>query len=101
MNIFLLIILMMVVTYIPRMIPSLVCDKLRFGKKFKKFLELIPYTAMTSLIFPWVISVDPDMWIVGVIGAFVAVALSLIKKMPVALVVVAAVIVDMIVYLFI
>ena len=101
MNIFLLIILMMVVTYIPRMIPSLVCDKLRFGKKFKKFLELIPYTAMTSLIFPGVISVDPDMWIVGVIGAFVAVALSLIKKMPVALVVVAAVIVDMIVYLFI
>ena len=38
MNVLLLIFLMMVVTYLPRMIPSLVCDKLHFGRKFKKFL---------------------------------------------------------------
>ena len=98
MNILLLILLMMIVTYLPRMIPSLVCDKLHFGRKFKKFLELIPYAAMTALVFPGVISVDPDMWIIGVAGALVAVLLSLVKKMPVALVVVAAVLADMVIY---
>ena len=99
MNVLLLILLMMIVTYIPRMIPSLMCDKLHFGKKFQKFLELIPYAAMTALIFPGVVSVDPDRWYIGVVGALVAVLLSLVKKMPVALVVVAAVLTDMVIYL--
>ena len=99
MNVLLLIFLMMVVTYLPRMIPSLVCDKLHFGRKFKKFLELIPYAAMTALVFTGVISVVPDMWIIGVAGALVAVLLSLVKKMPVALVVVAAGLADMVIYL--
>ena len=58
MNVLLLILFMMIVTYVPRMVPSLVCDKLRFGKKFKKFLELIPYAAMTALVFPGIISVS-------------------------------------------
>ena len=101
MNIFLLILLMMIVTYIPRMVPSLICDKLHFGKRFKKFLELIPYTAMTALILPGVISVDPEHLSVGIVGALVAVLLSLIKKIPVALVVVAAVLADMVIYIFI
>ena len=79
MNILLLILLMMLVTYIPRMLPSLITDKLRFNKKFKKYLELIPYTAMAALIFPGVISVDANMWFVGVLGALVAILLSLIK----------------------
>ena len=38
MNILLLILLMMLVTYIPRMVPSLITDKLQPSKKFKKFL---------------------------------------------------------------
>ena len=98
MNVLLLILLMMIVTYIPRMIPSLLCDRLHFGKKFKKFLELIPYAAMTALVFPGVITVDPERWHIGLVGAVVAVLLSLIKKMPVALVVVAAVLADMVIY---
>ena len=99
MNVLLLILLMMIVTYIPRMIPSLICDKLHFGSSFKKFLELVPYTAMTALIFPGVISVDPAHLSVGIVGALVAVLLSLIKKIPVALVVVAAVLADMVIYI--
>ena len=101
MNVLLLILFMMIVTYVPRMVPSLVCDKLRFGKKFKKFLELIPYAAMTALVFPGIISVDPDRWYIGIVGAAVAILLSLIKKMPVALVVVAAVLADMAIYVVI
>ena len=101
MNIFILILLMMLVTYIPRMLPSQITDKLHIGKKFRKYLELIPYTAMAALIFPGVISVDANMWFVGVLGALVAIMLSLIKKMPGVLVVVGAVLADMLLYYFI
>ncbi len=101
MNILLLIFLMMLVTYIPRMLPSLITDKLRIGKKFRKYLELIPYTAMAALIFPGIISVDQNLWYIGVVGAIVAILLSLIKKIPVVLVVIAAVLADMALYYFI
>lgn len=98
MNNFLLIVCMLVVTYIPRMIPSLLTDKIKFGKKFKKYLELIPYAAMAALIFPGVIGVDGEHWIIGAAGALVAILLSLIKKMPIAVVVIAAVVTDMLIY---
>ena len=101
MNIPLLILGMALVTYLPRLIPSLILDKVGFGKRFEKFISLIPYTAMAALIFPGVIGVDEKLWIIGVAGAAVAVALSLIKKMPLALVVIAAVLTDMAIYYFI
>ncbi len=101
MNKLLLIFFMMVVTYLPRVIPSILCDKLKFGKKFKKFLELIPYAAMTALIFPGVLSADPNNWIIGAVGAVVAVLLALVKKIPIALIVVAAVLADMAMYLIV
>ena len=98
MSIYLLIFCMMLVTYIPRMLPSLFTDKLCIGKRFRKYLEFIPYTAMAALIFPGVVGVDENMWIVGVAGALVAVALSLVKKMPLTVVVIAAVLTDMVIY---
>ena len=101
MNYFLLIFCMMLVTYIPRMLPSLITDKLHFGKKFKKFLDLVPYAAMSALIFLGVIGVDENLWFVGVAGAAVAVLLSLVKKMPLTVVVIAAVLTDMAIYYFI
>ena len=98
MNIYLLIFCMMLVTYIPRMLPSLITDRLVIGMKFRKYLELIPYTAMAALIFPGVLFVDEGMLAVGAVGALVAILLSLIKKMPLTVVVVAAVLADMAVY---
>ena len=101
MNVYLLIILMMLVTYIPRMLPSQITDRLHIGRKFRKYLELIPYTAMTALIFPGIISVDEKLWYIGVVGAVVAILLSLIKKIPIVLVVIGAVLADMALYYFI
>ncbi len=98
MRIYILIILMMLVTYIPRAIPSLVVDKLKFPTKFEKFLGLIPYTAMAALIFPGVLGVDPGRWYIGVVGGAVAVILSMIRKMPVALTVIASVAAVMLMY---
>ena len=55
-KIILLIAGMAAVTYIPRLVPSLFMGRVRLSPKFEKFLRLIPYTAMASLIFPGVLS---------------------------------------------
>ena len=100
MNIALLIFGMALVTYIPRVIPAFVVDKIRFGKRLGKFINLIPYTAMTALIVPGIFNMDAKHWYVGAIGGAVAILLSCIKKIPSAVVVLASVLVVMVVYLF-
>ena len=77
-------------TYIPRMLPALFMDKI--------FLQLIPYTAMASLIFPAILYVDENMWI-GVVAGVVAVIAAL-KKLPVIGVVLWSVIAFVILYMF-
>ncbi len=101
MNIALLILGMALVTYLPRVIPAFVVDKLRFGKRFGKFINLIPFTAMTALIVPGVFSVDASRWYIGALGGAVAVILACIKKMPSAAVVLVSVLAVMATYLFI
>lgn len=58
-DILLLIAGMTLVTYIPRMLPAVLLEKLHFGPKVEKFLQLIPYTAMAALVFPGVVTLDP------------------------------------------
>lgn len=92
---------MMIVTYGVRLLPSFVTDKIKVGPKIEKFLTLIPFTALGALIFPGVLSVDadPTKWYIGAIGGVVAIALSLIKKMPTAVTVVLSVLVVMLFYI--
>ena len=97
-NIFVLMVGMMVVTYIPRAIPAVLVDKLKFGPKVEKFLRLIPYTAMSALIFPGVLTVDANP-VIGIVGGVVA-ALLAWKKQPVMTCVLAAIAADFILYLF-
>ena len=101
MNIALLILGMALVTYLPRVIPSFVVDKLKFGKRFGRFINLIPFTAMTALIVPGVFSTDPQRWYVGLVGGVVAVALACVKKFPSAVVVIASVASVMLTYVLI
>lgn len=92
MNYLLLSIFMMLVTVIPRIAPGFLLERVTLGKRAKKFLNLIPFTAMSALIFPGVLSVDTlGRWYIGLIGALIAIGLSLIKKMPSALVVILSV----------
>lgn len=99
MNIAILILGMCLVTYLPRVIPSFIVDKIRFSGRLEKFINLIPYTAMTALIVPGILSVDSSRWYIGVVGGAVAIALSCIKKIPSALVVLCSVAAVMITYL--
>ncbi len=101
MNLLVLSLLMMLVTIVPRILPGFLLDKIKLGKKAEKFLNLIPFTAMSALIFPGVLSTDPDRMWIGALGAVIAIVLSLIKKIPTAIVVVATVLALAGVYLII
>ena len=90
---------MMLVTYIPRLIPLILTDKMKFSGKFEKFLKLIPYTAMSALIFPGVFTVDVNP-LVGIVGAGVAGILAWFKC-PVMVCVLAAIAADFLLYLVI
>lgn len=85
-------------TYIPRMLPALFMDKIQVSGKVATFLQLIPYTAMASLVFPAILYVDENMWI-GVVAGVVAVIAAL-KKLPVIGVVLSSVIACLVLYVF-
>lgn len=93
MNIPILILGMALVTFIPRLLPAFFVDKIKMNRHAERFLKLIPYTAMTALVFPGVIGVGGDRWYIGVVGALVAILLSLIPKIPSWVVVIASVLV--------
>ncbi len=86
-----------VVTFIPRLSPALCIDRLNFSPKVEKFLNLIPYTALTALICPGVLTVDNQLWYIGLIGAVVAAGLAW-KKVPLGAIVILTVIVLITVY---
>ena len=86
-----------IVTFIPRLIPALFIDKLNFPPKVEKFLNLIPYTALAALICPGVLTVDNQLWYIGLIGAVVAAGLAW-KKVPLGAIVILTVVVLITVY---
>lgn len=98
-NILILILGMAAVTYIPRAIPAVLVDKMKFGPKTEKFLKLIPYTAMAALIFPGVVTVDTANPAIGLVGGGVAAVLAW-RKCPVMVCVLAAIAADFLLYLF-
>ena len=98
MNIFALILAMGVVTYSSRAIPAFLIGKMNFSPRAEQFLKLIPYTAMTALIFPGILTVDPARPEMGIVGALVVIALAW-KKAPLLVCVVGAILADMVLYL--
>ena len=80
------------------MLPALFMEKIQVSGKVNIFLQLIPYTAMASLIFPAILYVDKNIWI-GIIASVVAVIAAL-KKLPVIGVVLVSVISCVILYMY-
>lgn len=74
-------------------------EKIQVSGKVNIFLQLIPYTAMASLIFPAILYVDKNIRI-GIIASVVAVIAAL-KKLPVIGVVLVSVISCVILYMLI
>jgi len=59
-DIYLMILGMTLVTYLPRVLPTFLMGRIRLSARVEHFLQLIPYTAMTALVFPGVFSVDAN-----------------------------------------
>ena len=70
----LLIIGMMIVTYLPRLIPFLLASKIKFPKGLRSFLRFIPYTTLGALILPGIFSATPQMPIAAIAGGIFALA---------------------------
>lgn len=79
-SIVLLLLSMALVTYVPRMLPFVLIDKMRFSPRVERFLRLIPYTAMAALVFPGVLTVDASRPWVGLLGAAAAALLALRRR---------------------
>lgn len=99
-NILILIIGMSAVTYIPHAIPAVMIDKMKFSSRVDKFLRLIPYTAMSALIFPGVFIVDAARPEIGILGGIAAIVMAWNKK-PVMACVLAAIVIDILLYVLI
>ena len=93
-----LILAMTLVTYIPRALPAVLIDKMNFSPKVEKFLNLIPYTAMAALIFPGIFTVDTARPEIGLIGGATAAILAWLKC-PLVVCVLAAIGVDLLLYI--
>ena len=100
MEVLLIILGMTAVTYIPRALPAVILDKLKFSAKVEKFLKLIPYTAMTALFFPGIFTVDTAHPAIGIVGGLVAILLAW-RKVQVIICVLAAIGADILLYMLI
>lgn len=52
---------MMLVTFIPRLLPFLFVSEKKLPQRLDRFLSFIPYTALGALIIPGVFSATPQM----------------------------------------
>lgn len=70
---------MMVVTFIPRLIPFILISGKELPRKVTQFLEYVPYAALGALIIPGAISAIPDAPIAAAAGLIFAAVYSYIK----------------------
>jgi branched-subunit amino acid transport protein len=80
MSILWIIIGMGLATYVPRMLPMVIGQRIAFPEWLKQWLSYVPYAVLGALIFPGILSVDPSKPWVGLIGAGAAIILSLLFR---------------------
>lgn len=78
-QIILVIVGMAIVTFIPRLLPVFILDKLSLPPAFERWLKSIPYAALGALIFPGILTVDVSNPWVGVIGGIVACIIAFLR----------------------
>ena len=89
---------MTLVTYFSRGLPVLLLGRLKPGPRLEKFLRLIPYTAMSALVFPGALTMDAGRPWIGLAGVGVSALLAL-KKCPAVLCVLAGIAAVFLLYL--
>lgn len=79
-RIFLLIVGMALVTYIPRALPALIMGKFKLPHWFEVFLKYLPFAAIGALICPGIFTIDSGKPICTLLTVIVAFALAVYKK---------------------
>jgi len=77
-NLVYIVIAMAVVTYLPRLIPFVFLSELKEKSFTQRFMKLIPYTALSALIFPSIITSTNSTYS-ALIGGSIAIVLSYLK----------------------
>lgn len=98
-NMILLIVLMALVTYTPRALPAVFINHIKINKRAEKFLKMIPYTAMGTLIFPGILSTNPNNIWAGIIGGCTAILLRW-KKVNITFTILGSICAVMLLYFF-
>lgn len=76
MTLFIVILGMAVVTFLPRFIPVLLLDKWHMPAWVNGWLRAVPYAALGALIFPGILLVNDDQPLIGLAGGIVAALLA-------------------------
>ncbi len=79
MRVWVIIILMAVVTYLPRYIPLHFLSDRRLSPFVRRILSYLPYAALGALIFPGVVHAVPGFPLAALAGMTAAVAVSWFK----------------------
>lgn len=79
MNIFLVIFGMTLATYIPRLAPVFIVDKIKLPNWINQWLKMIPFAALGALIFPGILTIEKELPVVGLVGGLVAVVSAYFK----------------------
>ena len=73
------IIIMALVTYIPRALPLALFNKKIENRFIKSFLLYVPYAVLAAMTFPFILYFVDEMWIAA-IGTAVALILAFFKQ---------------------
>ena len=63
---------MALVTYLPRLLPLMLLQRLKLRPSVMRFLQLVPYTSLSILIVRGVLTSQPDMMPAALAGIGVA-----------------------------
>jgi len=70
---------LMIVTYIPRLLPFLIISNKKLPGKLRQFLEYVPYAALGALIIPGAINTIPGHPLATAVGLSFAFLYSYLK----------------------
>ncbi|WZX99452.1 AzlD domain-containing protein [Bacillus sp. FSL W7-1360] len=90
MYIFLIIVAMAIVTYLPRFLPVIALGYITLPTWAEKWLLCVPYAALAALIFPGILSVHENP-LVGIVAGGVAVICAYFRA-PVLIILTSAVV---------
>jgi branched-subunit amino acid transport protein len=79
MNYLPLILGMVVVTYLPRMLPLTLLKNVKLPRSIERFLTVLPAAALGALIVPGVYTAIPESPVIAVVAVCVAGAASLLR----------------------